>query len=1012
MCVRRLLLGLSIHWISFAGKFGRVGNWARSHVTSTAGQHSSWGFCVAESSKQFIGASNFGEEVDFKSFFQACPVAMALTGIDGIILDVNERFIALSGYTRNESRGRTTHELGIWTDSAGQDQLMSLFTSGGRIRDVEALLRHKNDETRRVFVSTENIALDGGHGLSWICVDTSNPTASSQRLTSSEAFMRRYSQAMIHLSQSAKIKSGQLKLALEEITETVAQVADVGRVGVWLFNEDRTQIRCQDLFERASSSHREGRILRAADYPAYFAALEENKVIVANDAQRDSLTREFTSSYLKPLQIASMLDAPIWVGGRAIGVVCCEQVGPQKNWTQEEELFASSMADFVGLAIGASQRHRAEQALQQSEERFASLAGVCPVGIFRADAAGRCVYVNDQWCEITGLSTEQIMGREWLEAVHSEDRGRLQYLWTDVVAHEKRFESEFRICGAEGIRWVLGTAIPEHNVDQELSAYVGTITDITKNKQAQRTQSALVQISQAANVSPTLEELLGTVHRELGRLIDATNFFVALYDHDKGTYYFPYCVDAFEATEQFSHEQLTQSLTDYVRRTGVPLLADEVTHNALVKRGEVAMVGRPSFIWLGVPLKTKQVTFGVLVVQSYQSSSVYSHYDLELLTIVSENVCSAIERQRASQSLRASEKRYRELVETSNDLIWSFDLDGRWSYVNPASHRILGYEPEELLGRRFSEIAPEEVAADDWRAFRSIIAGNPLYHYRSQLVRKDGTRILVSVNGMAKRDKDGEIVGATGTAADITEKVRAEEAARRAERLAALGKTVAGVAHELNNPLTTICGLSELLTKGQAMSDEDKGLAKEVQQQGRRCSKIVQDMLDFARERKLVFELVNIIEVVTACLRNFRHDKRMDHVDVDLKLESSGTVEADADRLEQVFTNIIDNALDALSEGSKDGRRIWIRSFPRDDRICIEISNSGSAIHDPSRVFDPFYTTKKTGAGTGLGLSLAYGIIQEHAGSITADNTPDGARFVVGLPVEPTTQTRTHLDPS
>lgn len=151
---------------------------------------------------------------------------------------------------------------------------------------------------------------------------------------------------------------------LAPVTETAARMLDVARSSVWLYNADRTAIQCVDLFLRNERAHESGVELFAKDFPGYFAALREERTIAAHDAHRDPRTREFSESYLSPLGIRSMLDAPIYASGTMIGVVCNEHVGAARTWTVEEEQFAASVADFVALAIESARRADVEAQLR------------------------------------------------------------------------------------------------------------------------------------------------------------------------------------------------------------------------------------------------------------------------------------------------------------------------------------------------------------------------------------------------------------------------------------------------------------------------------------------------------------------------------------------------------------------------------------------------------------------------------------------------------------------------
>jgi len=181
-----------------------------------------------------------------------------------------------------------------------------------------------------------------------------------------EQIVRKQNEMLMELAKCKELYSGDLADSLRIVTEATARAVAVERVSVWLYGDDRSMIRCIDLYTMSTDSHSEGMVLAAADYPSYFEALEEGAFIAAHDAHKDPRTKEFSNPYLSPLGITSMLDVPIRLKGDVMGVVCYEHVGPARRWTMEEENFARSPADYISLAMEADERRRAEDALRHA----------------------------------------------------------------------------------------------------------------------------------------------------------------------------------------------------------------------------------------------------------------------------------------------------------------------------------------------------------------------------------------------------------------------------------------------------------------------------------------------------------------------------------------------------------------------------------------------------------------------------------------------------------------------
>jgi two-component system NtrC family sensor kinase len=221
----------------------------------------------------------------------------------------------------------------------------------------------------------------------------------------------------------------------------------------------------------------------------------------------------------------------------------------------------------------------------------------------------------------------------------------------------------------------------------------------------------------------------------------------------------------------------------------------------------------------------------------------------------------------------------------------------------------------------------------------------------------------------------------------------------RSEKLAALGQLVAGVAHELNNPLTAVMGYGELLSEDApsgAMRDRIDKLVNE----GRRMKKIVENLLRFSRQRAVDRQAVDLVSVVQDVLSLREYYVRTRGLEVAVDIQSGlPQVAVDEDQFKQILLNLVNNAIDAV-EAQAGSRKITIRAFPRGNRAILEVEDTGTGFSDVNRALDPFYTTKPVGKGTGLGLSICYGIIKEHDGEIRLENVqPHGARVTVELPL-------------
>jgi PAS domain S-box-containing protein len=323
----------------------------------------------------------------------------------------------------------------------------------------------------------------------------------------------------------------------------------------------------------------------------------------------------------------------------------------------------SSLIEYEGkpalMAIihDITERKKAEEALRKSEHRYRSSIELTNQVAWVTNADGEVIEDLPAWRKYSGQRYEEIKGHGWSQALHPDDVKHTIQAWMEAVKTKSAYEIEYRLRRYDGIyRNFLARGVPVFNKDGTIQEWVGTCIDVTESKRGEKIQSVLYQISQAASGLNQLGELLEIIHKQLGTMIDTTNFYVALYDEENDMYSFPYFVDQYDKLEDFGPQPLPGSLTDYVRRTGAPQLIDEETSRELEQSGEAKMVGVPSLIWLGVPLKTNKGVIGVFVVQSYTDSTCYSARDVELLTLIADDIASAIERKQADENLRKAKE--------------------------------------------------------------------------------------------------------------------------------------------------------------------------------------------------------------------------------------------------------------------------------------------------------------------------------------------------------------------
>lgn len=385
-------------------------------------------------------------------------------------------------------------------------------------------------------------------------------------------------------------------------------------------------------------------------------------------------------------------------------------------------------------------------------------------------------------------------------------------------------------------------------------------------------------------------------------------------------------------------------------------------------------------------------------------------------------VLDVTQRREAEAALRKSEESYRNLVETSHDLIWSVDRDGCWTFVNAAAvNRIYGYEPAAMLGRPLAEFACAEHAERDRKTLALVQAGVPHFQYETEHVRKDGATVALSFNAIPLRNAEGLIIGVTGTAADITERKSAEEEHRRMEaqiqqsqKLESLGLLAGGVAHDFNNLLVGILGNASLACEQLAPDSQTRSYLEKIMNASRRASELTRQMLAYSGKARYDARPMNVNDLVRESTEFMRAAvPRSVTLTIDLQKDLP-SIDADGAQIQQIIMNLLINGAEAIGEETGvvkiststrwvDGE--LIRRLCADQRmapgeyVCLECRDTGCGIAPEAldRIFDPFYTTKF--AGRGLGLATCFGIVRAHRGAMHVESSPgEGTVFSVYFP--------------
>jgi|SRR5215469_1615842 len=372
--------------------------------------------------------------------------------------------------------------------------------------------------------------------------------------------------------------------------------------------------------------------------------------------------------------------------------------------------------------------------------------------------------------------------------------------------------------------------------------------------------------------------------------------------------------------------------------------------------------------------------------------------------VVISLLAASVARKRSQAELRADDTRAQlaAIVESSDDAIYSTQLDGTILSWNHGAETLYGYSPREVIGQSVKMVMPPERRSEFPLNLEFLEKGERIPPYKTDRLRKDGSRVSVLLSLSPLRNERGAVVGASSIVRDITAQQRAEEALRRSEKLAAAGRLTAVIAHEINNPLEAVTNLLYLARQDPARADQHLKMAeREVQ----RVADIVQQTLGFVRDASEAVP-VHVSETVHEVLQGFQPRLEAKNIQTKLELVEGDEIRGFGGELRQMLANLIANAIDAVQPGGclrlrVERARAWSADGLRGVRITIADNGGGIRPEDRARLFEPFFTTKRT-TGTGLGLWLCEGIARKHGGSIRLRTSTrpgrSGTAFAVFLP--------------
>jgi two-component system cell cycle sensor histidine kinase/response regulator CckA len=727
----------------------------------------------------------------------------------------------------------------------------------------------------------------------------------------------------------------------------------------------------------------------------------EAGVVVVRDLARTPCAR--TDPNIVRFRLQTYVGCPVAFGGETLGSLCVMF----RRDVEVDEVDTHTL-QVLAVAVGREEdRRQSARALQEGEQRFRSLFENNPHMCFSVSAEGLIRQANRASGRVLRHGGD-LTARGIAELFHPDDRPIVAGQIRDCLARPGEVLSrELRMLRADGSElWVRETVqgAPSPHGDPEVLL---VCQDVSEHRRSDELRAAIYEISEAAQEATTLDRLFVSIHQIVARLMDARNLYFALYDAAEDLVSFPYFVD--EEDEAEPPRPRRRGLTEYVLRTGKPLLATPEVFDELYRRGEVESIGAPSIDWLGVPLMVGTEAIGVLVVQTYTEGVRYGPRERDILSFVSSQAAFAIARKRAEEALKASEEKYRTLVDSMQDGVF-LTQDFKILFANEAFAQILGRTVKDVVGRDLRGfVAPEDIESLTLRHARRMDGEEVSRQYEFHVSHADGSRVPVSLH-VAVMEYRGRRA-TLGTLHDLTEQKRLEDQLRVAQKFEAIGQLAGGVAHDFNNLLMAIVGSAELLRPRLAADEETKEL-EAILSSSRRAAELIKGLLAFARRQVLNAVDLDLNEVVEQMLPILRR-VIPENIAIDYEpAQRVALVHADRGQMDQILMNLAVNARDAMAQGGKIAITLarvelgaeYLEGHPwaaPGEYVRLSVADTGVGMDSLtlSHIFEPFYTTKTRGHGTGLGLAIVYGIVKQHGGMIDAlSQLGEGTRFDVYLP--------------
>jgi PAS domain S-box-containing protein len=661
--------------------------------------------------------------------------------------------------------------------------------------------------------------------------------------------------------------------------------------------------------------------------------------------------------------------------------------------------------------------------LHHSEQRFISLAAAVPVGIFRTDIEGNCIYVNDRWCEISGLSIDEAAGFGWVNAIHPSDRELVTTEWNNSVQEKRHFRLEYRFLNQAGqITWVYGQAVAEHDQAGEIIGYVGTNTDISDRKQTEQKLQELNQELETKVKERTQE--LWSVNSLQRAILDGADYSFISADLNGIIQTFNAAAErmlGYSASEIVGKDSLAifhdpQEIIDRSTSLSVELGKDiPVGFEIFVAKTRLGMVNEEEWTYIRKDGSRLPVLLSVTALKDYNQEIIGF---LGIAKDISEQKAVLRDRKQAEQEIIDKQRFIQKIADSSPNILYIYDLhENRNVYCNREITDTLGYSPAEIqaMGAAFfSRLMHPDDFAKMPKYYTQIDAAQDgdIFEIEYRMRHANGEwRWLFSRDSVFSRDDRGHVKQTIGTAQDISDRKQSEITLQQTTALLEasnreLEAFAYSVSHDLRSPLRAIDGFSKALLEdyGDKFDDEAKDYFDRIRHNIQRMGMLIDDLLRLSRvsRSEMEYKPVNLSKLVCQQIQELQAIDS-DRI-VECIIKDEAIVQADPALMAVVINNLCQNAWKFTShhdtakiefgitkQQEQGGQPIY---FVRDDGAGFDMDYTNKLFG----VFQRLHNTNEF-AGTGIGLATVQRAIYRHGGKVWAESAVEqGATFYFTVP--------------